>query len=68
MPETMKQRARKNPTERTWPTETPYTARVCVRLPISTRDRLRHYAEETGQTTTDCMITAVKEYLTKRGF
>ena len=68
MGETMSQRARKNPTERTWPNETAYTGRVAARLPLSLRDRLRHYAETTGQTTTDCITTAVKEYLTKRGF
>lgn len=64
----MASRARKTPTERTWPTETAYTGRVSVRLPISVRDRLRYYAEQTGLTTTDCMITAVKEYLNKRGY
>lgn len=68
MSETRRWGVRKTPTERTWPTETAFTARVTVRLPISVRDRLRAYAEQTGQTTTDCMITAVKEYLNKRGF
>lgn len=64
----MKQRARKEPTERTWPTETAYTGRVSVRLPLNIRDRLRHYAEMTGQTTTDCLVAAVTEYLNKRGY
>lgn len=64
----LKQRARKNPTERTWPTETPYTGRVSVRLPLGVRDRLRNYAEMTGQTTTDCIVVAVQEYLNKRGY
>lgn len=64
----LKQRARKNPTARTWPTETPYTGRVSVRLPLGVRDRLRNYAEITGQTTTDCIVVAVQEYLSKRGY
>ena len=63
----MKQRARKNPPARTWPTETAFTGRVCARLPIRLRDKLRSYAEQTGQTTTDCITTAVNEYLQKRG-
>ena len=64
----MASRARITPTERTWPTETAFTGRVSVRLPLDVRDALRAYAEDTMQTTTDCLITAVKEYLTKRGY
>lgn len=63
----LKQRARITPTERTWPTETAFTGRVSVRMPLDIRDRLRDYAEMTGQTTTDCIVTAVQEYLSKRG-
>ena len=59
--------ARKTPTPRTWPTETAYTGRVSVRIPLHIRDRLRYYAEQTGQTTTDCIVTAIQEYLSKRG-
>lgn len=64
----MRKQARHTPTPRTWPTETAYTARVGARLPIALRDRLRYYAEQTGQTTTDCIVTAVQEYLNKRGY
>ena len=64
----MASRARKNPTPRTWPTETPYTGRVSVRLPLEVRDALRKYAEDHGKTTTDCIIAAIKDYLTERGY
>lgn len=59
---------RETPVERTWPTETAFTGRVSARIPLAIRDRLRYYAELTGQTTTDCIVTAIKEYLTKRGY
>lgn len=64
----MQQRARHTPTPRTWPTETAYTGRVCVRMPLDIRDRLRRLAEETGRTTTDCIVSAVREYLKKSGY
>lgn len=64
----MASRARKNPTPRTWPTETPYTARVCVRMPIEVRNALRRYAEENAKTTTESVVAAVKDYLSKRGY
>lgn len=63
----MAKSARKTPVPRTWPTETAYTGRVCVRMPLDLRDRLRRHAETTNQTTTDCIVTAVQEYLQKRG-
>ena len=62
----MASRARKTPTPRTWPTETPFTGRVSVRMPIGLRDWLREYAEQNGKTTTDCINKAVEEYLRKR--
>lgn len=64
----MRKQARHNPTPRTWPTETAYTARVGVRLPIPLRDRLRAYVDATGQTISDALCTAVYEYLDKRGY
>lgn len=59
---------RKTPVERTWPTETAYTARVSVRLPIWVRDRLRYYVTMTNMTTTDFIVMAIKEALDKRGY
>lgn len=64
----MRKQARHTPTPRTWPTETAYTARVGVRLPIALRDRLRAYVDATGQTISDALVTAVFEYLQKRGY
>lgn len=56
------------PTERKWPTETAYTGRIIARIPIGTRNRLRKYTEESGLTTTDCVIIALEEYLDRRGY
>lgn len=59
---------RNTPVERTWPTETAYTARIAVRLPIWVRDRLRYYVTQHNMTTTDFIVMAVKEALDKRGY
>ena len=59
---------RNTPTPRSWPTETAYTGRLAARVPIRLRDRFKAYAEMTGQTTTDCLIQAIREYLDKRGY
>lgn len=59
---------RRTPTPRTWPTETAYTGRIQARVPLRIRDRVRQYAETTGQTTTDIVVTALIEYLQRRGW
>lgn len=64
----MGSRARITPTERVWPTETAFTGRVTARVPLRIRDRLRRYAEETNQTTTDCVVKAIDEFLEERGY
>lgn len=64
----MKSRARINPPKRVWPSETEFTGRVTARVPLRIRDRLRYYAELTNQTTTACVVTAIQEYLQKRGY
>ena len=58
---------RKTPVPRVWPTETGVTGRVIARIPIGMRNRLRKYVEESGLTTTDCIIVAIDEFLHTRG-
>ncbi len=58
---------RETPVKRVWPTETGVTGRVIARIPIDMRNRLRKYVEESGLTTTDCIIIAIDEFLHTRG-
>lgn len=58
---------RDTPVPRKWPNETAYTGRIAARLPFALRNRLRAYVEEHNQTTTECVIEALDEYLKKRG-
>lgn len=64
----MKSRARKTPTPRKWTTETAYTGRVCARIPLELRDRLRRYVDGTMLTTTEVIIDALDGYLKTRGY
>lgn len=59
---------RKTPVERTWPTETAFTGRITARVPLPIRDRLRRYADEHNQTTTECVVKAIDEFLEERGY
>lgn len=64
----MKQRARKNPTPRTWTVQTNDTHMLTARLPLDLRDRLRSYVDSTMMTNTDTVIAALDKYLQERGF
>ena len=59
---------RVTPVPRVWPSETGVTGRVTARIPHKLRNRLRKYVENSGLTTTDCLIIAIEEYLDKRGY
>lgn len=64
----MKNRARNNPTERTWTNETAFTSRICARIPIEQKERLKAYVEDTMLTTTDVVVAALENYLKERGY
>ena len=64
----MKQRARKEPTQRTWTVQTNDTYMITARLPLDLRDRLRSYVNSTMMTNTETVISALDQYLQERGF
>ena len=64
----MKNRARKTPTERSWTNETAFTSRICARIPIEQKERLKRYVDATMLTTTDVVVDALEKYLKERGF
>lgn len=63
----MASRARKNVTPRKWTEETPYTKRIAARIPLDLNARLKNHVESTALTVTDVVITALQEYMDKRG-
>ena len=64
----MKQRARKDVTERTWSITTNDTYMLHARVPLDLMDRLRVYVNSTMMNITDTVIAALEEYLSKRDF
>lgn len=64
----MKQRARKNPTQRVWTATTADTKIIAARVPLHLVARLWRMADETGQTVTDLLIMAIRRLLNDRGY
>jgi hypothetical protein len=63
----MASRARKTPTPRMWTEETAFTKRIAARIPLDLNARLKNYVEGSMLTITDVVISALEEYLGKRG-
>ena len=54
------------PKKRAWSNTTAYTRAIGARLPLALYDRLKDYCETSGDTTTDVVCNALRNYLDER--